>query len=206
MTTEDVDYGSGPAGNYHDYAHYLSPEMTWVAADAWMFGDSITYGGRPQLTTRMSAAGKTIAFDAWSSRPATPAVDALEVRLNNLSYAKPSVVIMAVGTNDFIDPTLVAAQVLRAKYLCAAAGVELVWVDTFLRREGYRENDLINCAWINAQIHENIPVNRIVPWFRWFASAKSRIDARLRDGVHPIDGQGDDFWAAAIMAVVGPLL
>lgn len=206
MTTADIDYGSGPAADYHTYSHYLSPEADWTNADAWMFGDSITYGGRPQLTTRVIAAGGTIAYDAWSARPATPAVDALEDRMNYPGYNKPKVVIMAVGTNDFIDPTLVTAQVQRAKAICAAAGVELVWVDTFFRREGYRENDLINCGWINAQIHENIPANRIVPWFRWFASAKSRIAARLRDGVHPIDGQGDDFWAAAIMAIVGPLL
>lgn len=202
-----MGYGSGEPDDYRKYSHYLSPESTWAAADVWAFGDSILNGARPQLTTRVNAAGATIAFDAWSARPSTPAVDALEDRLARPDlYGVPKVVLLVAFSNDITNPPVVASQVHRARALCELYGTQLVVVDTFVRREGYREADLINCGWINNQIHDTIAVDRIVHWHRLFASDKNRIAARLRDGIHPIDGQGDDFLAASILSVLGPLL
>jgi lysophospholipase L1-like esterase len=199
-------YGSGVPVDYRKYSRYLSAEARWENSDVWLFGDSILFGAKEQVISRLTNAGKTCAIDAWSSRPMTPAVDSLRDHLANPSYIKPKRVVMAVGTNDIFDPTVVLAQIQRAQVLCEFAGVELIWVDAFARREGFREADLINCAWVNQQIHGQIPADRVVNWYRLFAASKNRIAARLSDGVHPIDGQGDDFWAFAVMEVLLPQL
>jgi hypothetical protein len=200
-----VAYGSGePAGPWQGYSHYASPDADWVDTTIWFFGDSIGYGGRPTLTTQIEATGHSIAFDVWSSRPTKPAVDALEDRLVS-ALIVPTFVVCELGSNDIFDPREMALQVQRARDLCESYGVELIWIDTFTRRVGFEQADLINCAWINEAIHENITASRIVRWHRWFAMDKGRIASRLKDGIHPKPTEWA-FWAATVMAVLGPLL
>lgn len=198
-------YGSGEPEDYRNYSRYLSSVDTWNSARTWVFGDSLTFAGRAALISRLAAQGETAALDAWSARPMTPAIDELEARLDNPAFTHPEFVAMLVGTNDLFNPVPVAAQVQRARLLCEAHGITLVWMDTFARRVGFEQADLINSAWVNEQIHANIPANRIIRWHRLFAQDKNRINNRLRDGVHTKTTEYD-FWAASVMSVLGPLL
>lgn len=198
-------YGSGEPADYRNYYHYVSPEAEWHDATVWFFGDSIGNGGKATLKTQVEATGNTIVFDTWSCRPTAPAVDALESRLASAVFRKPSLVLMECGTNNIYDPPAMLAQVQRTVDLCEAHGVELIWIDTFAMRPGFELADLMNCAWVNEAIHQNVPASRIIRWHRWFASNKGRIAARLADGVHPKPTEYG-FWSAAVMAVLGPLL
>jgi hypothetical protein len=197
-------YGSGEPADYRQYSHFLSSQDKFNAADAWLFGDSIAFGGRGALEARVNALGKTIAFDTWSSRPTTPAVDELRRRYD-AGETLPRRVVFAKGTNDIFNPTVMATQIQRVLDMTDDLDIDLVWVDTFVRREGYREADLINSAWVNEQIHDRALGMHIVHWHRLFASDKNRIAVRLRDGVHPRP-EHQDFWAASVMGVLGPLL
>ena len=187
-------YGSGCLGDWTGFQHGIDGDP--ATADVLVVGDSIVTRCRPYLRKRLTAYGLTSVFDYWSSRPTTPAVDRL------LSYSRTTfkAVAMATGTNDVMDPPVMAAQISRAK----AIDPPLLWGTVYTARSSSYSADLRNTGWVNLQIGASgLP---LVDWFTFLASYPGyRIGAYVTsDGVHPTydatdpqtgDGSGCDAWA-----------
>lgn len=192
-----TDYGSGTLGDWTGASHTISTDTQIVPArtgGAWVFGDSIMVGDAYDLATKLNAMGLSMAVNAWSSRPTTPAVDALEEWVGE--YGQPSRVVMATGSNDIFDPTVMAAQVDRVMALATEA--QVWWVNVYVGRTSVdaatREADVRNTGWINSQLaralarHDRLTV---LPWFEFLAANPAyRLTAYLRDGVHTTDPIG----------------
>lgn len=196
--TDCTLYGSGCLGDWTGYQHGIDGDP--ATADVLVVGDSIVTRCRPYLRKRLTAYGLTSVFDYWSSRPTTPAVDRL------LSYSRLSqpntfrAVAMATGTNDVMDPSVMTAQINRAKTITPP----VLWGTVYTARSGTYSADLRNTGWVNLQIGASgLP---LVDWFTFLASYPGyRIGAYLTsDGVHPTydttdpqtgDGTGCDAWA-----------
>lgn len=201
-----VDYGSGTlqpwAGNSHGViGDWLdTPYDGDPVADIGIIGDSITAGSWPALQTSLAAQGKTLAVNYWSGRPITPMVD------NALSLTNPpGKLIVAGGTNDIFDPTVVATQVARLVTWAQARGVLVYVVDVQASRAATRTADQRNTGWVNVQIWRGCvpPTCTVIPWSVWFASQPARIGQYLPDGIHP-NAAGQAFWAAVLTGVVSP--
>lgn len=204
--TDYGPYGSGTLAPWQGLQHGVyNPDgvATFDQADLLQIGDSITNLGKEELASTLSANfGAKVVVDYWSGRPTTPAVD----RLLSLTYV-PKRVIMATGTNDLFDPSVMAAQILRVKeWLAARPEVEhFWWIDTYASRVMYAAPDLRNTGWVNSQIRDAFPAEQIIPWSVWLASKPSRIGMYISpDGVHPISGAGTNFWADVIKQAVAP--
>lgn len=203
-------YGSGCLGDWTGYQHGVDGDP--ATADVLMVGDSIENRCRPYIRKRLTGYGLTVVFDYWSSRPTTPAVDRM------LSYSRiyqPNsfkAVVMEDGSNDIMDPTVMAAQISRAKVIESP----LIWGTVYAARPGTYSADLRNSGWVNQQIAASgLP---LVDWFAFLASYPGyRIGAYVSsDGIHPTydttdpqtgDGSGCDalaaLYASKIAAVVG---
>lgn len=188
-----TDYGSGLLGDWSGNAH--GQTSNWATANFGIIGDSITTLGWSKLSSDLAAKGKTLAVNYWSGRPTTPAMDWL---MSNTVL--PPVVIVACGTNDIFDPTVMASQVARA----SRVGTEFFWVDVQASRWNYSTSiqvaDQRNSMWVNHQIWEGIPDNRVIPWSWWFASSPNRLTSYLTDGIHPNTTTGVGFWSAVIQS------
>lgn len=188
-----TDYGSGTLGDWSANAHGYT--ANWATADIGIIGDSITTLGWSKLNTDLAAKGKTLAANYWSGRPTTPALDWL---MSNTIL--PPVVIVACGTNDIFDPTVMADQVARV----VRAGTEFFWVDVQASRWALATSvqvaDQRNSMWVNHQIWQGIPDNRVIPWSWWFASSPNRLTSYLTDGIHPNTTTGVGFWSAVIQS------
>lgn len=201
----NADYGSGTIAPWQTLAHGMTGD--WVdtpydgdpTADVGIIGDSITTGGWTTLRDNLAAKGKTLAVNYWSGRPTTPAVDfALSLT------TPPPILIMATGTNDIFDPTVMAAQVARLRAGMPAT-TQIYWVDVQAARATTAVADQRNSGWINGQIREGCTAPcKVIPWSVWFASNPSRIGMYLSDGVHPKAGTGTAFWAAVLSGAVFP--
>ncbi|MEU4391627.1 hypothetical protein [Kribbella sp. NPDC023855] len=201
-------YGSGDIGAWQTLAHGTIGDP--ATADVLLVGDSITTRCWTDLRDALAAKGKTLAVNYWSGRPTTPAVDWLT--------AQPVVaplVVMAKGSNDIFDPTVMATQIQRTSaYLLVPD--RLLWVDVQAARTGEPDavqlSDQRNSGWINAQIRDQLAPSQIVPWSVWFASSPNRIPMYLQDGVHPWvtagtgHGDGCAFWAAVLMGPINQRL
>lgn len=153
-----TDCGSGSLGAWSGNARTL--DTTWGTADVGIVGDSITVRGYPVLRSALAGHSLTLAVDAQGGRPTTPAVDALLARPQ-----LPATLIMATGTNDIFDPTVMATQVARVVNGVAALGVEhLLWVDVQCCRTSktaaVQLADQRNTGWVNDQIHAGVPTAR----------------------------------------------
>lgn len=202
-----TDYGSGALADYTTMSRSLSTDDTFVRAPVWMFGDSIALGTQKDLAVQLlDQRGRTLAVDDWASRPTIPAVDALEERLGRC--APPEQIIMATGTNDIFDPTVMAAQIDRVMALVGCRS-EVYWKDVQASRwsqpAAVQVADQRNSGWVNAQIHDAIPLYpnlHLIPWFNALASKPSRITYYLRDGVHPNDTTGVAFHNAIVLQAI----
>lgn len=200
-----ADYGSGTLAPWQTLTHAMVGD--WVdtpydgdpTADVGLIGDSITTGSWTALRDALDLKGKTLAVNYWSGRPTTPAVDfALSLT------TPPPVLIMATGTNDIFDPTVMAAQVARLRAGMPAT-TQIYWVDVQAARAATATADQRNSGWINVQIREGCTAPcKVIPWSVWFASNPSRIGLYLSDGVHPKAGSGSAFWAAVLSGAVYP--
>lgn len=219
-------YGSGVLGEWSGLSHGLycfqpsgsvtaytratkagnklsSAAMACPGEDVRIYGDSITFGGKSALADELNALGKTVFVDAWSGRPTTPAVDALVAETS-----LPADVIMATGTNDIFNPTVMGAQVQRAENFIASynanhgTNVRLWWVDVQATRWGQTDvverNDQRNSMAINLEIYKRIPTNNVISWSSRFMMNPNLLTTYLVDGVHPKTGSGYAYWAAVI--------
>lgn len=198
-------YGSGTLGDYTGYSHGVTGNF--ATADVGIVGDSITTGGRPELAARLSLVGKTLAADYWSSRPSTPAITSTLAR-----PLLPRILVMATGTNDIFNPTVMPAQIARMTGAdLASKGVEhLVWVDVHCCRTKVpvqtQVYDMRNTGLVNNYIHGALDEDHIVDWYRWLNyRGITYPPLYLADGVHPKPGSGYKFWADIIMRKITPL-
>lgn len=180
-----------------------SVAMACSGEDVRIYGDSITFGGKSALAVELNNLGYTVFVDAWSGRPTTPAVDALVAET-----WLPNEVIMAKGTNDIFNPTVMGAQVQRAENFIAqynaanGTSVRLWWVDVQATRWGQTDvierNDQRNSMAVNLDIYQRIPTNQVIGWTGRFMDNPNLLTTYLVDGVHPKAGTGYAYWAAII--------
>jgi hypothetical protein len=180
-----------------------SASMACQGEDARIYGDSITFGGKSALAAEFNALGYTLYVDAWSGRPTTPAVDALVAET-----VLPQWVIMAVGTNDIFNSSVMGAQVQRAENFIAAynaehgTNVQLFWVDVQCTRwkqsDVIQRNDQRNSMAVNLAIYKRIPIDHVVSIAGRFADNPSLLGTYLLDGTHYKAGAGYAYWAAFI--------
>jgi hypothetical protein len=197
-------YGSGDLGTWQTLAHGTIGDP--ATADVLIVGDSITTRCWTDLRDSLAAKGKTLAVNYWSGRPTTPAVDWLTAQ-----PAVPPIVVMATGSNDIFDPTVMAAQIQRTTAYLPDPN-SLLWVDIQAARTETATADQRNSGWINGQIRDQLAPSQVVPWSVWFASSPNRIPMYLQDGVHPWvtagtgHGDGCAFWAAVLMGPINQRL
>lgn len=185
-------YGSGALGDWSASQRAIStPEIIAqvLAADGlFMAGDSISVATARELAEMLLPSGDLLAVHNWSGRPTAPAVDALIGWLN--TYGWPRRILMATGTNDIFDPTVMSAQVDR---MMVAAGPlrKVMWVSVQCARWNSTPEvelaDQRNTGWVNAQLYEasaRWPNLRVIPWHRWLAVSPARLGMYLKDGVH----------------------
>lgn len=180
-----------------------SAAMACQGEDIRIYGDSIAFGGKSALAVELNNLGYTLYADVWSGRPTTPAVDALVAETS-----LPNDVIMATGTNDIFNPTVMGAQVQRAENFIAGynlahgTNVRLWWVDVQATRWGQTDvierNDQRNSMAVNLAIYKRIPINNVISWSSRFMDNPALLTTYLVDGVHPKTGTGYAYWAASI--------
>lgn len=221
-------YGSGVLGDWSGLSHGLycfqpgltpadtaytratktgnaasSSLMACQGEDIRIYGDSITFGGKSALAAELNKLGYTLYVDAWSGRPTSHAVDALVAET-----VLPNDVIMAVGTNDIFNPSVMGTQVQRAENFIAqynvshGTNVRLWWVDVQATRWGQTDvverNDQRNSMAVNLDIYQRIPSNNVIGWTGRFMDNPNLLTTYLVDGVHPKTGAGYAYWAAII--------
>lgn len=205
-TVRRMDYGSGILGTWQTLTHGTvgdildTPYDGDPQADVLIVGDSITTRSYAALIGAVQATGHTAAVNYWSGRPTAPAVDWV------LSLStKPKVIVMASGSNDVMDPTVMTTQIQRLKAGLPAT-TKLLWVDVQVSRPAYPVADQRNSMAVNQQIYEQMGDGAVIGWAELFWSAPWRIGYYLEaDGVHPrigaVAGYGDGvaFRVAAMM-------
>jgi lysophospholipase L1-like esterase len=232
--TSPGPYGSGELGDWQSWSHgtqcfkasggivvtIRDYDLNGCSEQVLIMGDSITAGGRYALADRFAEKGKSVYINYWSGRPTAPAVDWL-VAQDSL----PDVVIMATGTNDIFNPTVMAAQIKRAQAFVNSLNAtrtdgvttQLFWVDVQATRwpatEYTERNDQRNSMAVNLAIYQNMPVNHVIQWTQRFMSNPGLLTTYLADGVHPKtsplyvrpDGVTENYstsynyWAASIV-------
>jgi len=232
-------YGSGVLGDWSTLSHgdycwhngvlasyYISPvKTTWTAVqkkaayasssavlndcgeDIRFYGDSITFGGKSALAAELHNYGQDVYVDAWSGRPTTPIADAI---CNEAVNGLPKVVVVASGTNDIFNPTVMATQINRIKTCITSKNnarvdgvvTKLFWVDVQATRWGQTDvierNDQRNSMAVNLAIYQNLDKGQIVQWTQRFMSNPALLGNYLVDGVHPNTSTGYPYWAAII--------
>lgn len=197
--TASADYGSGaPSG---PVGTPVLSTVPYTAVSDWMiFGDSITVGAYKNLAA--AKPGWRLAVNAQSGRGTVDAVDeALAAPF------LPKHVIMAVGSNDVMNPPIMAGQIKRLRAALEPRGIQVYWVETHVVR--YRGTaaqqlaDMRNTGWVNAQVNAGcIAPCKVITWSQ-FLNAKPyyRLPTYLRDGVH-LSEAGKPPWAALLAASV----
>jgi len=220
-------YGSGVLGDWTNLSHGLycfnpngtlqnyykparktaalsSAALTCTGEDVRLYGDSITFGGKSAFAAEMGKYGLTTYVDAWSGRPTAPIADAIEAET-----VFPPVVVVASGTNDIFNPTVMAAQINRIKNHIAAKSptTKLLWVDVQATRWGQTEyterNDQRNSMAVNMAIWNNLAKGQIIQWSQRFLANPALMTTYLVDGVHPKSTvisttTGYQYWAAIL--------
>jgi hypothetical protein len=168
-----------------------------------LYGDSITFGGKSAFAAALN--NKVVVVDAWSGRPTTPVADNIEA-----ANWLPATVVVASGTNDIFNPTVMATQINRIKAKIANLNAtrtdgittKLFWVDTQITRWSQTDlierNDQRNAMAINYAIWNNLDKNQIIQWSARFLQNPGLLTTYLQDGVHPKTGTGYAYWAATV--------
>lgn len=226
-------YGSGVLGDWSTLSHGLycfnpngtlqnyytkaarktqalsSAALTCSGEDIRVYGDSITFGGKSALAVELGKYGLTTYVDAWSGRPTTPIADAI---CAETTTGLPADVLVASGTNDLFNPTVMAGQIQRIKTCIAQKNAarasidgvvtKLFWVDVQATRWGQTDvierNDQRNSMAVNLAIYQNLDKGQIVQWTQRFMSNPSLLGNYLVDGVHPNTTTGYPYWAAIL--------
>ncbi|HUR14200.1 MAG TPA: D-glucuronyl C5-epimerase family protein [Mycobacteriales bacterium] len=144
-----------------------------------VYGDSITFQAWRRLAERMPSLG----VDAFWGTTTRPTVDRV---LADAERKAPSVVVLAVGTNDARDPSQMKAEVRRAREELPAS-TRLLWMNAYTETStGWRDVDVA----IASQ-----PGVEVVEWAAENVRARGT-GARsplLSDGVH-LSCQGGGVW------------
>lgn len=210
-----TDYGSGALGDYSKMQHAVS--TNWAEARVGFLGDSTGNRGRTKLGSMLMAEfGTGLAWDCWSGCPMAPLIDDLLER-----NVWPEILLIGLGTNNFVDPPSAAAQIRRVLD-AAPETTTVVWIDTYVARAGQtvavQLHDMRNSGWVNAQIHAALPQNQIVHWNAALGYAVGRgraVNYYVEDGVHQWQSAGAtpwshangvDFWAEIVMQTLRPIL
>lgn len=189
-----ANYGSGELGDWPSQSHGTWGDL--ATAKVVIVGDSLTTATWPETSTWLNANGITNAGGYWSGRPTAGVGAAVDWALS-LSV-KPSILVMATGTNDIMDPLPLTTYIRKLKAGLPAT-TRLIWVDVQASRPAYPVADQRNSMWVNTQIRTEIPAGDVCGWSIGFASKPSRITAYLKpDGVHTVTGVGDDYRAAVV--------
>lgn len=220
-----TDYGSGALGDWesspsgHSIANWDllgTPGGPRVALVGDSIGNRIRTKLAPMLDTEFDT---TLAWDCWSGRDTTPAVNDLLTR-----DQWPDVLVMECGTNDIFNPPVMAAQIQRVIDACPAT-TKLLWVDTQVCRingsptVARQLSDQRNTGWVNNQIWAALGagVDAVIAWSYWLSrgSLGGLLKNYLEDGVHPwiaagstpyAHASGVDYMAEVIMKSIRPLL
>jgi len=237
-------FGSGVLGDWSGLSHgdycwhngvligsYVSPvKSTWTTTqkkaaysssyavlndcgeDIRFYGDSITFGGKSALAAELHNYGQDVYVDAWSGRPTTPVADAI---CNETVDGLPKVVVVASGTNDIFNPTVMAGQINRIKSCIASknaarvdgVATKLFWVDVQATRWSQTDlierNDQRNSMAVNLAIYQNVGTANVVQWTQRFMANPALLTTYLVDGVHPKSTiisttTGYQYWAAIV--------
>jgi hypothetical protein len=195
-----TNYGSGYLGDWTKMSRVSYGNFN--NAHVGMFGDSITVGGWSYLNTLIQGLGKTLAVNAQSGRPTTPAVDILEAWLK-AGNKVPQVTLFAKGSNDIYNPPVMMGQIVRVKTLLSEyrQTTKLLWVNTYVDRwsqtAAVRIADNRNSGWINDQIRSVMGAD-VINWSQDITIKPGRDRWYLRDGLHPLAGAGYNHWAAVL--------
>lgn len=201
-----TNYVVAPTGTaaQKQYAKVLSGKASAAfcpGEDVRLYGDSITFGGKSAFAAALNT--KTVLVDAWSGRPTAPVADAIDAET-----VLPEDVIVASGTNDTFNPSVMAASVTRIKNRVAAlnaangTSTKLFWVDVQITRwsqtDQIERNDQRNGEAINYVLWNNLNKNQIIQWSGRFLQSPGLLTTYLADGVHPKPGAGYAYWAATL--------
>lgn len=162
-----------------------SAAMACAGEDVRLYGDSITFGGKSAFAAEMSKLGLTTYVDAWSGRPTTPVADAIDAETSF-----PPVVVIASGTNDIFNPTVMGAQITRIRNHIASVSpdTKLYWVDVQATRWGQTDvierNDQRNSMAVNLQIYQRMGADHVLRWTERFMQNPALLTTYLVDGVH----------------------
>lgn len=205
-----ADYGSGtwggPVGSPTQSASWATPNVVVGIA-----GDSIVARCQADLAAKLlTEGGITLAVRSWSGQNTANTVTWAQ----SLTY-KPDFLVIATGTNDIFDPTVMAGEIATMK-AAMPAGSTLVWTDVQASRPATDLADQRNSGWVNAEVHQALPAAQVVDWAAAVAalagSTRPGIAYYLQDGVHPWaaagvgHGDGCAFWAEVQMQTLRPLL
>lgn len=208
-----ADFGSG---NWGGPVGTPVQDPTWATPGVvvGIAGDSITNRCAPELRSKLlTEAGVVLAVRAWSSQNTANTVD----WVLSLTH-KPQFLVMATGTNDIFDPTVMAGEIAALK-----AGLPptttLVWTDVHAARPATALADQRNSGWVNTAIHGALPPAQVVDWSAATAAlagtGRPGLAYYYQDGVHPWaeagpspynHGDGCLFWAEVQMQTLRPLL
>ena len=194
-----IDYGSGAAGGPTGTPVVSTPSYVAVS-DVLIVGDSITVGNYKTLAADLP--GRRLAVNAQSGRGTVDAVN----QVLAMPYVPPRV-IMAVGSNDVFNPTVMAGQIKRLRQALEPRGIAVSWVTVQVSRWKYpaatQLADQRNTGWVNAQIQAGCTAPcRVIDWFGMLAGYPSyRLPAYLRDGTHTTE-LGTVAWAKLLSAGV----
>lgn len=153
-------------------------------------GDSITVFTRPTLERVLGSVGWSVCIDARRTETTRGALD--HFAADGAFPAYVDVVVMATGTNDWVDPAAFVGQVARARAL--AEGRPLLWITTWVHPTAFSARDaaaaLASARRVNSVIRRLVDRARpgsVVDWYAAVAAGPSRPRAFLRDGVHTTD-------------------
>lgn len=186
LPSHAAEAGCGLGTRHKGVTAYRSSDIR--TASVVLYGDSITY----QVTERLRIRHPEIAVDAFWGRSAQSGVEALA--RDTFDNPAPEVVVMAVGTNDTREPSVVGDQVRFARGILPRS-TRLLWVNTYVEsRPGSDE--------VNRQI-ALVPGVEVVDWSARNLRARGHAERSplLSDGVHLSCG-GSDAWVRLVEAAL----
>ena len=167
-------------------------------------GDSITVFTQTTLTRMLTSAGWSVCLDAQRSQTTAGMLDGYRDAGAFPSYV--DIIVMAVGSNDVLNPSPFVAQVARARQY--AAGRPLLWFTTWVRPTAFAPSIsaryLVGSERVNAVIWKYVERARrgsVIDWHASVAAGPSRARAYLADGVHPTDLGGRQRAAMLVTAL-----
>ncbi|MCH8612458.1 SGNH/GDSL hydrolase family protein [Arsenicicoccus dermatophilus] len=190
-----------------------SDDEAFERAEVWAYGDSITVWTARSLDEQIGPRlGTTLAIDAQSSIPTTPATERLLERLRATTN-RPRVLLFALGTNDAAvtypslepansEPTQVWRDLAAVRAVTGPA-TAIVFVEVYRHHSRaasarMRSVELAHSRTIHEQVRASRIPDAIVPWYDAMVKGESTY---LVDGVHPSEA-GTAYRTSVIMPIL----